>query len=146
MQQEWNNIQRAFIILSDHHRKCGYDNGREMQLKGFERKGKNLDESSAQRNFGFAAFREEVVRSIEAPHPDDPPEPYNEDFFKSITKGLVVEEKDINYDKNYYHDLGANDTKKSSLWNGVISRDHFGSLLRSMGEKIVINISETISY
>ncbi|KAM0150990.1 hypothetical protein ACHAPG_008498 [Botrytis cinerea] len=142
MQQEWNNIQRAFIVLSDHHRKCGYDNDREMQLKGFERKGRNLDESTTQSNFGFAAFREEVVRSIEAPHPDDPLEPYNEDFFKSITKDLIVEEKDIDYDKNYYHDLGANDTKKSSSWNGVISGDHFGSLLRSMGYDHIRNLRQ----
>ncbi|EMR84120.1 putative chaperone protein [Botrytis cinerea BcDW1] len=142
MQQEWNNIQRAFIVLSDHHRKYGYDNDREMQLKGFERKGRNLDESTTQSNFGFAAFREEVVRSIEVPHPDDPPEPYNEDFFKSITKDLIVEEKDIDYDKNYYHDLGANDTKKSSSWNGVISGDHFGSLLRSMGYDHIRNLRQ----
>ncbi|TEY66755.1 hypothetical protein BOTCAL_0133g00130 [Botryotinia calthae] len=142
MQQEWNNIQRAFIILSDHHRKCSYVNGREMQLEGFERKDKNPDESKTQSSLGFAALREEVVRSIEAPHPDDPPEPYNEDFFKSVTKGLIVEEKDINYDKNYYHDLGANDTKKSSSWNGVISIDHFGSLLRSMGYDYIRNLRQ----
>ncbi|TGO83372.1 hypothetical protein BPOR_0657g00030 [Botrytis porri] len=129
MKQKWNDIQRAFMILSDHDRKWRYDNDREMCLKCFERKNKEPDESIAQ--IQFAAFREGVVRSIGAPHPEDPPEPHNEDFFKSVTKGIFVEEKDINYDANYYLDLGANDTKESSLWNGVISRDHLGSVLRS---------------
>ncbi|KAF7909045.1 uncharacterized protein EAE98_012350 [Botrytis deweyae] len=140
MKQNWNNIERAFMILSDHERKWSYDIDRELRLKGFERKNKKPDESLAQ--IQFAAFREEVVRSIGAPHSDDPPEPYNEDFFKSVTKGIVVEEKDINYDINYYHDLGANDTKKSSSWNGVISRHHLGSLLRSMGHDYIRNLRQ----
>lgn len=143
MNQKWINIQRAFIILSDHDRKWSYDNDRKMRLNGFERRDKKLDESA---QIQFAAFREELVRSIGAPHPDDPPEPYNEDFFKSVTKGIIVKEKDINYDANYYHDLGANDTKKSSSWNGVISKNHLGSLLRSMGEKIVVTLLRTIRY
>ncbi|TGO25678.1 hypothetical protein BPAE_0075g00330 [Botrytis paeoniae] len=140
MKQKWNKIQRAFIILSDHDRKWSYDNDREMRLKGFERKDQTPDVSTAQ--VQFAAFREEVVRSIGVPHPDDPPEPYNEDFFKIDTKGIVVEEKHINYDKNYYHDLGANDTKKSSSWKGVISKDHFGSLLRNTGHEYIRNLRQ----
>ncbi|KAF7958414.1 hypothetical protein EAE96_001962 [Botrytis aclada] len=140
MRQKWNNIQRAFIILSDHDRKWSYDNDREMRLKGFERKDKKPDEPTAQ--IQFAAYREEVIRSIGVPHPDDPPEPYNEAFFKSVTKGIIVEEKDINYNTNYYHDLGANDTKKSSSWNGVVSKDHLGSLLRSMGHDYIRSLRE----
>ncbi|THV50760.1 hypothetical protein BGAL_0137g00140 [Botrytis galanthina] len=132
MNQKWINIQRAFIILSDHDRKWSYDNDRKMRLNGFERRDKKLDESTAQ--IQFAASREEVVRSIGAPHPDDPPEPYNEDFFKSVTKCIIVKEKDINYDANYYHDLGANDTKKSSSWNGVISHDYIRSLRRAKNQ------------
>ncbi|TGO07380.1 hypothetical protein BTUL_0285g00110 [Botrytis tulipae] len=143
IRQKWINIQRAFMIPSDHDRKWSYDNDRKMRLKDLERRDKQPDEPTAK--IQFAAFREEVVRSIGVPHPDDPPEPYNEDFFKSVTKGIVVEEKDINYDSNYYHDLGANDTKKSSSWNGVISKNHLGSLLRSIGEKIVITLLQAIS-
>ncbi|KAK6612689.1 hypothetical protein H4I96_01902 [Botrytis cinerea] len=95
MQQEWNNIQRAFIVLSDHHRKYGYDNDREMQLKGFGRKGRNLDESTTQSNFGFAAFREEVVRSIEVPHPDDPPSHITKISSKVSPKTLLSKRKTL---------------------------------------------------
>ncbi|TGO35051.1 hypothetical protein BHYA_0172g00140 [Botrytis hyacinthi] len=126
MRQKWISIQRVFMILSDHDRKWSYDNDRKMHLKDFERRDKKPDGPTAQ--IHFAAFRDEVVRSIGVPHPDDPTEPYNEDFFKSVTKGIIVEEKDINYDTNYYHDLGANVTKKSSSWNGVITHDYIRSL------------------
>ncbi|KAF7902949.1 hypothetical protein EAF00_002851 [Botryotinia globosa] len=135
IRQQWINIQRAFIILSNHDRKWSYDNDRKTRLRDFERRDKKPDEPTAQ--VQFAAFREEVVRSIGVPHPDDLSEPYNVDFFKSVTKGIIVEEKDINYDSNYYHDLGANDKKKSSSWNGVISKNHLGSLLRSIAHDYI---------
>ncbi|TGO46986.1 hypothetical protein BCON_0298g00020 [Botryotinia convoluta] len=48
MKQKWINIQRAFIILSNHDRKWSYDNDREMRLKRSERKDKKPDESTAQ--------------------------------------------------------------------------------------------------
>ncbi|KAF7943804.1 uncharacterized protein EAE97_005874 [Botrytis byssoidea] len=138
IRQKWINIQRAFITLSDHDRKWSYDNDRKKRLTDCERRDQKPNEPTAQ--IQFAAFREEVVRSIGVPHPDDPPEPYNEDFFKSVAKGIIVEEKDINYDSNYYHDLGANDTEKSSSWNGVISKNHLGSLLRSIAHDYILNL------
>ncbi|TGO54974.1 hypothetical protein BOTNAR_0255g00140 [Botryotinia narcissicola] len=138
IRQKWINIQRAFITLLDHDRKWSYDNHRKRRLKDCERRDTETDEPTAQ--IQFAAFREEVVRSIGVPHPDDPPEPYNEDFFKSVTKGIIVEEKDINYDSDYYHDLGANDTKKSSSWNGVISKNHHENLLRRIAHDYILNL------
>ncbi|KAI9648026.1 hypothetical protein NHQ30_002654 [Ciborinia camelliae] len=107
----------------------------------FEKNREKEDEATIQSKLQFAVFREELVRSIGVPHPDDPPEPYNEDFFKRATKGIVVEEKDINFEANYYCDLRSQATRYK-VWNGVIGKDIFGQLLRDMGYNYILNLRQ----
>lgn len=140
MEHIWNNIQCAFEILSQPFRRSKYNSKRQMYLKYFEVKRDNIDEEAVQSQLQFAALREELVRSLEVPHPDDPPEPYNENFFKRVTAGIVIEKKDIDFSINYYSDLMGHlyQSKKIKRWNGVIGQDIFGKLLRDMGVKISV--------
>ncbi|ESZ91429.1 hypothetical protein SBOR_8183 [Sclerotinia borealis F-4128] len=129
----------AFAVLSDKHSRSTYDFARESYLKGLEKRRK-VDETTVQSELPFAAFREELIRSLGAPHPDDPPDPHDEDFYQRVTAGIIVEEKDIDLSANYYIELAA--PAMGKVWSGVVGKDILGQLLRNMGYQYIHNIRQ----